>query len=268
MSNLLVPRSDFGEFRKRYKWLALFAALAFIAVATRLFQLQVLGGTEYSAIAHENIIRRVLMPTTRGVVRDANGKILASSRPSYDVEVVPGRVMPSARPVRYRGGQPVVRDPDSWPKLADILRLNPEERRAFEARIRAACGSDEDKSPCWKTPILVREDVPRDVVAELKQHSDDLAGVDVVSVPVRFYPYKDLGAHMLGYVAEIDAEALAKYRPHGFEDLPRDEQQRDNPLGYAGGDSVGATGIEHAWESYLRGQRGWEKRVVDARGRY
>jgi len=268
VSDLLVPRSEFGEFRKRYKWLALFAVLAFLAVASRLFQLQVLGSTEYAAIAHENIIRRVVMPTTRGVVRDANGKVLASSRPSYDVEVVPGRVMPSARPLRYRGGQLVPRDPDSWPKLADILRLNPEERRAFEARIRAACGSDEDKSPCWKTPILVREDVPRDVVAELKQHTDDLAGVDVVSVPVRFYPYKDLGAHMLGYVAEIDAEALAKYRPHGFEELTREEQQRQNPLGYEAGDSVGATGIEHAWESYLRGQRGWEKRVVDARGRY
>ena len=268
MTNLLVPRSDVGEFRKRYRWMALFVTLAFVVVAVRLFQLQVLAGAEYAATAHENIIRRVVMPTTRGVIRDANGRVLVSSRPSYDVEVVPGRVMPSARPVRYRAGQPIAHDPDSWPKLADILRLNPEERRAFEARIRAACGSDEDKSPCWKTPILVREDVPRDVVAELKQHTDDLAGVDVVSVPVRFYPYRELGAHVLGYVAEIDAEALARYRPRGYEALPRDEQQRDNPLGYEAGDTVGATGIEHAWESYLRGQRGWEKRVVDARGRY
>jgi len=73
---------------------------------------------------------------------------------------------------------------------------------------------------------------------------------------------------MLGYVAEIDAQTLARYRPPGYELMSRDEQQRTNPLGYEGGDSVGATGIEHAWESYLRGQRGWEKRVVDARGRY
>jgi penicillin-binding protein 2 len=105
-------------------------------------------------------------------------------------------------------------------------------------------------------------------VAELKQHRDELAGVDVVGVPVRFYPYKNLGAHMLGYVAEIDSETLAKYRPKGYEDMPRDEQQRANPLDYEAGDTVGATGIERAWESYLRGQRGWEKRVVDARGRY
>jgi penicillin-binding protein 2 len=268
VSNVLFTRSDVGEFRRRYKWMALGALLAFGGVVVRLFQLQVLDGTDYAAIAHENIIRRVSLPTTRGVVRDANGRVLVSSRPSYEVEVVPGRVMPSARPLRYRNGQPIARDPDSWSRLAEILRLNPDERRSFESRIRTACANDDDKSPCWRTPILVREDVPRDQVAELKQHRDELAGVDVVGVPVRFYPYKNLGAHMLGYVAEIDSETLAKYRPKGYEDMSRDEQQRANPLGYEAGDTVGATGIERAWESYLRGQRGWEKRVVDARGRY
>jgi penicillin-binding protein 2 len=268
MSSLLVPRSDVGEFRRRYKWMALFTALAFAVVVGRLFQLQVLDGTEYAAVAHENIIRRVVKPASRGVIRDANGRVLASSRDSYDVEVVPGRVMPSARPVRYRNGVPVARDADSWPRLVETLRLNPEERRAFEARIRAACTSDDDKSPCWRTPILVREDVSRDVVAELKQHHDELPGVEVVTLSVRYYPQGNLGAHMLGYVAEIDAETLAKYRPQGYEAMARDEQQRVNPLGYEAGDTVGATGIEHAWESYLRGQRGWDKHVVDARGRY
>jgi penicillin-binding protein 2 len=248
--------------------MALAALLAFATIVGRLFQLQVLQGPEYASVAHENIIRRVVLATTRGVIRDDNGKVLASSRPSYDVEIVPGRVMPSARPLRYRNGQAIPRDPDSWPHLADVLRLNPEERRTFEARIRAACTSDDDKSPCWHTPILVREDLSRDIVAELRQHHDELVGVDVIGVPVRFYPYKDLAAHMLGYVAEIDAETLSKYKPNGYESLARDEQLRDNPLGYEAGDTIGATGIEHAWESYLRGQRGWEKRVVDARGRY
>jgi penicillin-binding protein 2 len=248
--------------------MALLAIFAFGALVVRLFQLQIVDGAEYASIAHENIIRRVVLPTTRGVIRDVHGRVLASSRSSYDVEVVAGRVMPSARPVRMRNGQPISRDPDSWAHLADILRLNPDERRSFESRIRAACVNDDDKSPCWRTPILVREDVARDTVAELRQHRDELAGVEVRGVPVRFYPYRNLGAHMLGYVAEIDAETLARYRPREYDALPREDQQRINPLDYEAGDTVGATGIEHAWESYLRGQRGWEKRVVDARGRY
>ena len=263
MSDLLVPRSDVGEFRKRYKWMALFVFLAFLGVTVRLFQLQIVGGASYRAIAHENIIRRVSLATTRGVIRDSQGRVLASSRPAYNAYVVPGRVMPSARPPHHGPPDEV----DSWPRAADSLRVNPEERARFEERIRTACANDEDKSPCWR-PLLVREDLPRDIVAELLQHESELPGVDVVETPVRYYPYKNLGAHLLGYVAEIDAETLARFRPPGYDQLAADEKQQSNPLGYDVGDSIGATGVEHAWESYLRGQRGWEKRVVDARGRY
>src|SRR5580658_3393029 len=136
LTQRLASRSTVGEFRRRYKWMALAALAAFATIGIRLFQLQVLSGSDYATIAHENIIRRVGLPTTRGVIRDENGKVLASSRPSFLVEVVPGRVMPSARPVRYRNGLAIAHDPDSWDRLADILRLNPDERRSFESRIR------------------------------------------------------------------------------------------------------------------------------------
>jgi penicillin-binding protein 2 len=269
MGDLLVPRSDVGEFRKRYKWMALFAFAAFFAIVVRLFQLQVLDGAEYQAIAHANIVHRVAIPTTRGVIRDAQGKVLASSRPAYNLYVVPGRVMPSARPVRHEHAQsPSLTEQDnSWPLIAAMLRLNPEERGRFDARIRAACQTDEDKSPCWR-PILVREDLGRDVVAELRQHQQELAGAEVVSAPVRYYPFKTLASHTIGYVAEIDAELLGKYRPAGYDEMSAEDRQKTNPLDYEPGDIVGMTGVEHAWESYLRGQRGWEKRVMDARGRY
>jgi penicillin-binding protein 2 len=263
VSDLLVPRSDVGEFRKRYKWMALVVFLAFFGVTVRLFQLQIVGGTSYRAIAHENIIRRVSLATTRGVIRDAQGRVLASSRPAYNAYVVPGRALPSARPPHRVRADEV----DSWPHIADSLRVNPEERARFEERIHTACVSDEDKSPCWR-PLLVREDLPRDIVAELLQHESELPGVEVVETPVRYYPYKQLGSHLLGYVAEIDAETLARFRPAGYDQLTTDERLKTNPLGYDVGDAIGATGVEHAWESYLRGQRGWEKRVVDAHGRY
>jgi penicillin-binding protein 2 len=263
VSDLLVPRSDVGEFRKRYKWMALVVFLAFLGITVRLFQLQIVGGTSYRAIAHENIIRRVSLATTRGVIRDAQGRVLASSRPAYNAYVVPGRAFPSARPPHRTRADEV----DSWPHIADSLRINPEERARFEERIHTACASDDDKSPCWR-PLLVREDLPRDIVAELLQHESELPGVEVVETPVRYYPYKQLGSHLLGYVAEIDAETLGRFRPPGYDQLSSEERLKVNPLGYDVGDGVGATGVEHAWESYLRGQRGWEKRVVDAHGRY
>jgi penicillin-binding protein 2 len=263
VSDLLVPRTDVGEFRRRFKWMALVAFLAFGIVLSRLFQLQVLEGASYAAIAHENIIRHVPLATTRGVIHDREGKVLASSRPAYD----PGRVMRSARPQHPTRLHETDDLPDTWPKIADILRLNPEERTRFDAKIHAACVTDEDKSPCWR-PVLVRQDLGRDTVAELKQHDTELVGAEVVRVPVRYYPWKNLAAHAIGYVAEIDAETLSKYRPAGYDTMDDTERQKVNPLGYESGDIIGSTGVEHAWESYLRGQRGWEERIVDARGRY
>jgi penicillin-binding protein 2 len=267
MSDLLVPRTDVGEFRRRFKWMGLAAFLAFGAVLVRLFQLQVVDGAAYAAQAHNNIISHVRLPTTRGVIRDRDGKILASSRPAWDLYVVPGRVMRSARPQHPSRLSDPEDVPDTWPRIADMLRLNPEERTRFDAKLHAACVTDEDKSPCWH-PVLVKQDLARDTVAELKQHEGELAGAEVVRAPVRYYPFKDLAAHAIGYVAEIDAEALARFRPPGYADLSPAERQRVNPLEYEAGDVVGATGVEHAWETYLRGQRGWEERVVDARGRY
>jgi penicillin-binding protein 2 len=265
MGNLLVPRSDVSEFRKRYRWMALTAFLAFSILLARLFQLQILRGAEYAQIAHENVIRKVTLPTTRGVVRDSQGRVLASSRSSFNVLLVPGRVMPSARPQRRTGH--TVEEHDSFARIADTLRLNPDERARLQARIQDACVTDEDHSPCWRA-ILVREDLSRDIVAELRQHSAEMTGAEVVSQPVRYYPFKSQGAHLLGYTSEIDAEALARYRPQGYEQLSAEERQKVNPLAYDPSDIVGATGVEHSWESYLRGQRGWEKRVVDAHGRY
>jgi penicillin-binding protein 2 len=273
VSNLLVPRETASEFRKRYKYFAGVALLAFAVLVGRLFQLQALQGAEYAAIAHENIVRRVEVPTIRGTIRDAYGHVIASSRPSSNVSVVPGRAMPSA--VSGRRPASVYDLADTWSKLAEMLRMNPDERTRFEARLKAACETtswqdspeERRRSRCWR-PMLVREDISRDIEALIREHASEMVGVRVVTTPVRYYPYKNLGSHVLGYVGEIDAETLAKVRPPGYDQMTPEQKQKLNPLDYDVGDALGATGVERAWESYLRGQAGWEKRVIDAHGRY
>lgn len=230
--SLFVQRSDVSEFRRRFRWVALLMTLLFLALLVRLFQLQILEGDEHAAVARENIVRRVTLATTRGIIRDKNGKVLAASRPAYNVYVVPSRLDMET----------------TWPTVADYLELGVEERAKLEAmlvEIRASDGKRKDQQ------ILLKEDISRDAVAVLETHTAELPGVILVYVPVRYYPYGEVGAHVLGYMAEVSAESLARLRK----------------AGYVEGDRLGATGVERSWESYLRGTRGWQKVLVDARGR-
>ena len=225
-------RSDTSEFRKRYRWIALAMAVLFIGLVVRLFQLQVLETDDNRQSARDNIVRRTTLATTRGIIRDRSGNVLAAGRPSYNIYIVPAAL----------DMQTV------WPRLVDYVGIGPDERTRLEQRLLTLRADD---GPRKKQQILLKEDISRDAVANLKTHEAELKGIEVVPVPVRYYPSDDVGAHVLGYMAEVDSDKLAQLRN----------------AGYVEGDRIGVTGVERAWESYLRGTRGWEKVLVDARGR-
>lgn len=207
-------------------------ALLFLGVLVRLFQLQVLEGDDNRATAHDNIVRRVTLATTRGMIRDRNGRVLAANRPSYNVYVVPSRL-------------DMV---NVWPELVDYLGLGPDERARLEQRVLALRADDGKRKT---QQILLKEDISRDAVASLSTHEAELPGVEVVPVPVRYYPFEEVGSHVLGYMAEVDGDRLVALRS----------------AGYVEGDRLGVAGVERAWESYLHGTRGWEKALIDAHGR-
>ncbi len=252
--SLLVQRPDVSEFRRRFRWLMLFAVVCFLAIAGRAFQLQLVHADDYRAIARENIIRKVRLATTRGFIRDRNSDVLAASRPAYNLFVVPEALTTEDPETKHPKMQPV------WDKIADYAALGSGERARLEENLLATRTRGGAR---LRQQILLKEDLSRDVVAVLKTHARELVGTVVrngkelastaamvVPISVRYYPYEQAGAHVLGYMREVDAEMLAKLRKKG----------------YIEGDRIGATGIERAWESYLRGTRGWEKRIVDRRG--
>jgi penicillin-binding protein 2 len=230
--SLVVHRADANEFRRRFRWIALGMALIFLGLLGRLFQLQVLEADDHRALARENIQRRVTLATTRGIIRDRTGRVLAASRPAYNVYVVPQRL-----------DMEVV-----WKKLSEYIGLGFDEGERLKQTLLDIRNQD---GPRKTQQILLKEDVSRDAVARLSTHEAELAGVEVVPVPVRYYPLEEVGAHLLGYMAEVDPDRLAQLRSSG----------------YVEGDRIGVTGTERAWESYLRGTRGWEKVLVDAKGR-
>jgi penicillin-binding protein 2 len=218
-----MQRSDVGEFRRRYRWMVLFVLCAFAVVFGRLFLLQVFQSDLHQAQARKNIVREIKLATRRGVIRDAHGKVLAASRPSYNVYVVPSQLNLE----------------QTWPRVVQLMGLDPAEANRLRTRIVDLTRDEKRK----EQQMLLAVNVDRDVVAALETHESELPGVDVVSVPVRYFPYGELGAHLIGYMREVDSADLSDLESRG----------------YRAGDRIGAVGIERRWESYLRGRRGWRK---------
>jgi penicillin-binding protein 2 len=231
---LLGQRSDVGEFRRRYRWLVLVAVGAFLVLMGRLAQLQLIQGDLHRAQARRNIIRERSLATTRGVIRDNQGRVLAANRPSYNVHMTPAEVDLA----------------ETWPTVVKVLGVEEPEKSELEKKIKDIQAlPSKNLTPLEERrknqQILLKVDVDRDAVAYLETHARELKGIEVSPQPVRYYPYGELGAHSIGYMREVGAEDLVKLEERG----------------YRAGDRLGAVGVERRWESYLRGVRGFKKIV-------
>src|ERR1700734_3752424 len=65
-----------------------FAAVLLIAVAGRLFYLQVLKYDYYSELSQGNRIHNEPIPPSRGLILDRNGLVLADNAPAFNLELV------------------------------------------------------------------------------------------------------------------------------------------------------------------------------------
>jgi penicillin-binding protein 2 len=227
--NLLSVSREVGEFKKRYKWMALGVSVAFLTLFARILYLQVIVHEYYANIAQENIIKTLDLPATRGVVRDRHGRVIASNRPSFRMFVTPSRL----------------RGPEDIARVEELLGLDEKGKSLFEQQLSRV----PERRRTHQIQML--GELSREQLAALETHAKELSAVDVISVPVRDYPFGRLAAHAVGYLNEISGEELQQYQD----------------LGYRAGDVIGRSGIERAWEAFLRGQRGFRRVYVDARGR-
>lgn len=99
--------------------------------------------------------------------------------------------------------------------------------------------------------------VARDTILE---HSYELPGVDVVESPIREYVDGTLAPHIIGMMGPIYKEEMAQLKEGGLW------WSADNPQGYKGDEYLGKSGIEAAFESELRGQKGERLITLDNKG--
>ncbi|MEN9800037.1 MAG: hypothetical protein RL653_3734 [Pseudomonadota bacterium] len=230
----LRPNNPGKELRSRYAWLGAAFVAGLLLLTFRLYRLQVTHGAEYAQKSEANFIKPIPIPADRGMIMDANGRILVDNRPSFDAFVTPAFCSRCEDHV--------------LPQLAEWLDWDEEELARMQALVKAKGKTSERFQR-----VPVRVDLTRDEMDLLLSHQRDLEGLDVEPVPHRSYRAGTVLSHVLGYMNEITQVELEQKVPGRPE--------------YHLGDYVGRRGIERALEEYLRGKDGLRREVVDAHGR-
>jgi penicillin-binding protein 2 len=123
--------------------------------------------------------------------------------------------------------------------LVDRYKL--EDFSLMDARKIAGVRYDmEQRGFSMSTPYTFATDIRIDSVIQVKEHSYEFLGVDVIESAIRYNPVGDLAPHIIGTIGPMYAE----------------EYQELKDKGYALNDLIGKNGAEGELESYLRGTDG------------
>ncbi len=212
---------------ERLPFVGFVIVVVFVAFAVRLFQLQIIESDRLRLRSQLNSVRTVRLEAARGDVLDRDGRILATTRPAFGVQVIPHDLRDS-EVVLAALGMLLDEDPE---KLQQQVG-SPRGRQRFAAQRLAG-------------------DLKYDRMARVESHLYALPGIVTDVRPRRYYVGGDLAAHLLGYIGEI-----------GREQLGRGEFQ-----GHRAGEVIGQSGVEALFESHLRGRAGGRNQVVDVAGR-
>lgn len=191
-----------------------------------LFRAQVLRSSDWLLQSQSNRLRTLTIPAPRGVIRDRAGRVFADNVPGYSVSIIPDRPDSMISTLR---------------RMRDHLRL--EDGRFEEISAQARLGPPR--------PLLVTVDAPFDAVAALQERRSIFPRLLIETRPKRRYPAGRIGAHVVGYVGEINEAEVEARAAEGAEP----------------GWIVGRSGVEAQYESTLQGESGIRYVEVDAEGR-
>jgi len=183
--------AELPEIRHRARYLSALVALVFIGLAARLFYLQIIEGDSFYRMTADSIVRTVVLPASRGQIRDHKGRVLATMVTSYDVQVLPSQLTHEA-----------------YQRLREILGPDVEGVPTWDA-IQEEAQKGKDRT------MVAAEDIKREAMAQLETEIDK-PGIRVVAVQRRHYPFGTLASHAIGYMNEVSAEELRTRKDEGY----------------------------------------------------
>jgi penicillin-binding protein 2 len=207
--------------------LATIALAVFAVLFLRLWSLQILSTTKYQNAALKNQLRRVRVDAPRGPILDRMGRTLVTNVGATAVDVWLADLPKQGRYAELK-------------QLAKVLHVP----------LHRVLTRIEQRKDDPLTPVTIQVAVHKEQLDYLAEHRREFRGVHTRTTYLRKYNSQALLAHVLGYVGEIS--------PTQLKDLRKE--------GYAAGDEVGQTGVELAYDKYLRGQPEIDQVLVDSLG--
>lgn len=193
----------------------------------RLYQLQILDSDRYSTLAEENRIAVRPVAPHRGQIVDRSGIPLAINRQHFSLTLV-----------AEQAG-------DDLDRIFALLERHLGLPAAAQAKARKEIAS----RPAF-VPVTLTDGLSWEQVAWVEVNAPDLPGVAVETGDLRDYPFGDVTAHVVGYVAAVTETEL---------------KQGDAILALPGF-KIGKTGIEARYDKELRGSAGSQELEVNAVG--
>jgi penicillin-binding protein 2 len=224
---VLQQESNRQLIQQRLNFFRIPVLLVFLVLGARLWQLQIIQGSEYVLKAERNRIRTIELFAPRGTITDRHNIPLVENRPSFDLLLYRESMKDLAATTRF---------------LAEKLAIPPEE---LKEKLRR------NKSRGLYHPILIKEDAGMQDISVIEAHRRDHPEIQLGPEPRRLYHYGTLAAHLLGYVGEISEE-----------DLTNNTFPGSKP-----GSLVGQSGVERIYNQLLAGKDGERQVLVDSMGR-
>lgn len=277
-------------FNNRYLILIVITVLIAIIFIIRLFSLQIINGKEYREKSEKRMLRTEVITAPRGEIVDRNGVILATSKLSFNIELYKVNVTPEEQnealvsliKILEENGDSIYStfpindnksgfdfdsdEEENYWKEEMGFDISLDFNQIIEKYIEKYEISKYDRDTQIKiiqikyegnlngyslfTSATIAKNISEKSHAMIEEDIYELYGVNIVSVPIRYYPNGNLASHILGYVGKISNEDY--------------KEKKDE--GYTVNSIVGKAGVELSFEKYLKGENGENKVETDLQG--
>ncbi len=166
--------------------------IGFVIILLRLWQLQILHGSEFRKVSESNRLRIIGVPAPRGIIFDRNGIPLVKNTPYFCASIIPEEF-----------------NKNNIRSLSRILNL-PEEELVKKITKKV-------QSPF--TPLRLKEGLSFDEVSFIEARRSDFPGLMIEIEVSRGYIYGSTGAHMIGYLGKLSP---SQSKNPDFRDVPPD----------------------------------------------